>query len=299
MKNITAQYRDLTEGKLSKANFMTNVRRLFPDYISATNNLEDAVSILKSKRILKENDLPKAIRGGMLSEAEDKSEGKYKEVTGKNLYSHSQEIDRVNPYEVKKGIAIEMGMNYLPTPNYFTKHFNPDTLEKATKKVLKNLEKDPAYYTNMISLESEKKSGLFQKPKELKVRPDGKVKVTGFSDTKANTETTLSKKERAKGTPEGVKEMKPSKRSMGGLKTMKANEKLPKGVELMKESTKASKEDKLAKLKEYLKTGVRKALEEDLYKDSKSGKVQSFDPTNVDDAKTLHDPKFSSTFKKI
>lgn len=55
MKNITAQYRDLQEGKLSKANFMTNVRREFPQWISSGNTFDDAVRILKSKRILNEN----------------------------------------------------------------------------------------------------------------------------------------------------------------------------------------------------------------------------------------------------
>jgi hypothetical protein len=89
----------------------------------------------------------------------------------------------------------------------------------------------------MISLEFEKKSGMLQKPKELKVGSDGSTKIKGFSDAKSNTEENLGKKERAKGRPEGVKEMKPSKKSMGGIKTMKTNGKVPKGVEMMKESS--------------------------------------------------------------
>lgn len=416
MKNITAQYRDLLEGKMSKSNFMRSVRMQFPDYISPVNSYEDMISILKSKRIIQEhigdrditsashtnvkgqlgdydpaaraanlkrlaNFGPKekpfylvdasgkvldsimatnaamateyfedqfemgipgsltvtdmnpeeideamdkkgieALRKGALreagqiqdkeeaiatlkvlydselelllaqngiedfwtgdvdttvndladglteknlinlanqvgaydpgpgedenfglretrrlNEAEEKTEGTYKKVTGKEQYSVFNEIDRVNPYEFRKGLAIEMGMQYEPTPNYFTDKFNPEALAKATKKVLKNLEKEPAYYTNMISLEFEKKSGMLQKPKELKVGPDGRAKVPGFPDAKGNTEENLGKKERAKGKPEGVKEMKPSKKSMGGLKTMKSNDKLPKGVEMMKE----------------------------------------------------------------
>lgn len=171
-----------------------------------------------------------------LNEAVEKPEGSYKKVTGKDLYSFFNEIDRVNPYEVKKGINIEMGIQYSPVPNYFTDDFNPESLAKATRKVLKNLQKDPAYYTNMISLETEKRTNMLQKPKEIKVKADGATKVKGFADAKANTETSLVKKERAKGSPEGVKEMKPSKKSMGGIKTMKSNDKLPKGVELMKES---------------------------------------------------------------
>jgi len=55
MKNIQAQYRDLLEGKMSPANFMVNVRRDFPQWVSPVNTFKDAVSILKSKRILNEN----------------------------------------------------------------------------------------------------------------------------------------------------------------------------------------------------------------------------------------------------
>ena len=201
-----------------------------------------------------------------LNEAEEKSEGSYKKVTGKEQYSVFNEIDRVNPYELRKGITIEMGMQYLPTPNYFTTHFNPDTLAKATKKVLKNLQKDPAFYTNQISMETEKRTNMYQKPKELKVGADGEAKVKGFTDAKSNTETNLGKKEKGTKSPEGVKEMKPSKKSMGGIKIMKTNEKLPKGVELMKEGVEVEakiKSDKIAKLKEYLKAEVRKILKEE------------------------------------
>jgi len=305
-----------------------------------------------------------------VKEAKEESEGYYKHVTGKDEYSVFDEIDRVNPYEFKRGVNIEMGMQYKPIPKYFTPEFNPETLAKATKKVLKNLEKDPAYYTNMISAEFEKKSGLLQHPKELKVGPDGRAKIPGFTDAKSNTETNQSKKERAKGGPEGVKEMKPSKKSMGGIKTMKSNDKLPKGVELMKESlneggdytfnghfktgelaklkqqipdaeidtdteegqsvktTVMSKkynektiqqavnnvlgmgksnefpikgqmmEDKKAKQLKKIKETVAKKIKEDLYKNTKSGNVQSFNPADPADQKTIRDPKFNQVFKK-
>lgn len=55
MKNITKQYQDLLEGKMSKDNFMRSVRRDFPQWISPVNSFNDAVNILKSKRILNEN----------------------------------------------------------------------------------------------------------------------------------------------------------------------------------------------------------------------------------------------------
>jgi len=57
MKNIQAQYQDLLEGKMSKANFMRNVRMQFPQHISSVSSFEDSVKILKGKRILSENQI--------------------------------------------------------------------------------------------------------------------------------------------------------------------------------------------------------------------------------------------------
>ena len=54
MKNIQKQYTDLLEGKMSKQNFMRNVRMEFPQYVSNVSSYEDSVKILKGKRILSE-----------------------------------------------------------------------------------------------------------------------------------------------------------------------------------------------------------------------------------------------------
>jgi hypothetical protein len=55
MKNIQAQYQDLLEGKMSKSNFMRNVRMQFPQHISPVSSFDDSIKILKGKRILSEN----------------------------------------------------------------------------------------------------------------------------------------------------------------------------------------------------------------------------------------------------
>ena len=54
MKPIQNQYQDLLEGKMSKHNFLNNVKNALPEYVSKGNSYEDAISILKSKRILSE-----------------------------------------------------------------------------------------------------------------------------------------------------------------------------------------------------------------------------------------------------
>jgi hypothetical protein len=72
-----------------------------------------------------------------LTEAKDNSsEGKWKTVTGKDLYAHFKELDNLNGHEVVQGIDWEM-------------QCNPELPKKdIIKKVIKNLKKNPIYYTS-------------------------------------------------------------------------------------------------------------------------------------------------------
>jgi hypothetical protein len=120
MKSIKQQYIDLQEGNLSQAHFMRNLRMTMPQYITNVTSFEDSVRILKNK--------------GILTEA-DTSEGKYKKVTGKDLYDHFKEVDNLNGQEVLIGIDYEM----IKNPEL--------TKLEAEKIVIKNLKKNPIYYT--------------------------------------------------------------------------------------------------------------------------------------------------------
>ena len=60
MKNISKQYQDLLEGKMSRDNFVRNCRQQFPQFVSPVTSIDDAIKILKSKRIIAEmrDDVP-------------------------------------------------------------------------------------------------------------------------------------------------------------------------------------------------------------------------------------------------
>jgi len=75
---------------------------------------------------------------GTISEAKDSFEGKWKTVTGKDLYAHFKEIDNLNGQEVLIGIDYEMEQD--------------EELSKteAAKIVIKNLKKNPIYYTSTL-----------------------------------------------------------------------------------------------------------------------------------------------------
>ena len=74
-----------------------------------------------------------------LKESKDSSsEGKWKTVTGKDLYGHFKEIDNLNAQEVLIGIDYE-------------REKNPElTKSAAAKIVVKNLKKNPIYYTSTL-----------------------------------------------------------------------------------------------------------------------------------------------------
>jgi len=54
MKNISGQYQDLLEGKMSQAQFLRNARMMFPSFVTNHNSFDDSVRILKQKGMLNE-----------------------------------------------------------------------------------------------------------------------------------------------------------------------------------------------------------------------------------------------------
>jgi hypothetical protein len=178
MKNIQAQYQDLLEGKMSKQNFMRNVRMQFPQHLSPTTSFDDSVKILKGKRILSEAKLPAGVYGHNPNAEAPKEPG----------------VDQLNYYQVYHGIQFELAkMPEITDENYV----------KARKKVVANILKDPDAYKELqlanfravkemdkdLEMKDVKKNNLNDKPNEMKVVS---------KDAKANTQATLEKKEKKK-----------------------------------------------------------------------------------------------------
>ena len=149
-----------------------------------------------------------------------KTDPKDKKKADKTNYGHKDmvDIDMVNPYELKKGIRIEM----VDTEDYV----------KAMDKAVKKLKKDPMFYTNLIAnskqVKADKRSDV---PKEVKDKKLNKtsdkmkdkaneMEVSKKDATKKNAKDTLNKKEMAKGKPKGVKEMTMKPKSSKGMKAM-------------------------------------------------------------------------------
>jgi len=183
MKSIANQYRDLQEGRMSQFNFMRNLRMSMPQ-VTNTTSFGDAVKILKNKGIISETvvkesevlsqaaqdegkmskakeiaDLKAEIKALMDSGSQqdpeivsdkiddirakieklkaEKTESLNEAVndSGKQEYSKFSEAENDNLEEITTGITIEH--ECYPTKSY----------EEILKIVLKNLKKQPNYYT--------------------------------------------------------------------------------------------------------------------------------------------------------
>lgn len=119
-------YTQLIAGEITEQKFLYETRRdqNLP-FVTSLNNFKDTVQILKNKGII--------------------SEKVAKESTGKQeVEIIAKTIDMVNPYEYARGMDMELGVENEAVGN---SDITEDDVLKAQKKVLKNLTKDPNYYS--------------------------------------------------------------------------------------------------------------------------------------------------------
>ena len=142
-----------------------------------------------------------------------------KKKADKTNYGHKDmsDVDMVNPYELRKGIRIEM--------------VDVDDYEKAMDKAVKKLKKDPMFYSNMIASAKAATGKRSDVPTEIKDKKLNKVsdklkdkanemEVSKKDATKVAMGDSLNKKEKAKGKPKGVKEMTMTPKKSKGMKSM-------------------------------------------------------------------------------
>jgi len=148
-----------------------------------------------------------------------KTDPKDKKKADKTNYGNKDiaDVDMVNPYELRKGIRIEM--------------VDTDDYEKAMDKAVKKLKKDPMFYSNLIANVKETKGKRSDVPTEVKDKKLNKVSdklkdkanemsVSKKDAAKKNANDSLNKKEKASGKPKGVKEMTMKPKASKGMKSM-------------------------------------------------------------------------------
>jgi hypothetical protein len=189
-------YRKHKAGDISREKFLYEVRRdeQLP-WITNLTSYDDAVKILKNK--------------GVVTEAKTEEPAKPKAKKA----SKTLTLDYVNPYQFRHGLVYEL--------EQLGDH-SDESLAKAKEKVLKNLTKDPTYYTTLLN---QKQSSYEFKSSEtdapgMQANADGTLKKGAGKLDKSNVKDTLGKKEAGDKTPKGVKTM-PDKGVTGTQKTIK------------------------------------------------------------------------------
>jgi len=250
MTNITKLYQQLQEGKTTREYFVREARRQFPQFISPVTSFDDAVNILKSKRLVSEN-LTKEVSGARfdtLGETQMTDQAIIKRakqlgiedsivLDGEGGVENAEEmialinnsepineahkldaeqiLDRMSPYAVKKGIEVELKKE---------KTYDNTTIDKVKERVARKLKKNPNAYDDQIIAnvkkveKQDKELEATELKKELVDKKNAMRKPKGFKADKANTKA--SKRENRKGKPKGVKVM-PDKGVTGTEKVIK------------------------------------------------------------------------------
>jgi hypothetical protein len=222
----------ITEGKGNKAQFLKQARLLFPEYFNQYTDFDTATNVLKSKQIISEaaggvvakgfsvydwkkilGEEVKATEKETSKEVKDKQEHAFQPSDMKNA-------DNINFNEIMKGFFAEM----------YDEKNKEKTGDEIKAMVVKNLAKDPLYYTkngnfSTMGVGYTKEAPGLGEPKE----PKGKFKSSGYGDiekaekVKANVQDSLGDSETKTSMPKKVKEM-PDKGVSGVEKRIKLKE---------------------------------------------------------------------------
>jgi hypothetical protein len=193
MKNIQKQYIDLLEGKMSKSNFMRNVRMQFPQYVSPVTSYDDSVKILKGKRILSEAKQPEGVYGHNPSA----------EVT---KYPN---FDTVNYNQLMKGMKYELSL---------MGEITDENLVLAKKKALEALTKDPMAYRELMIANQKAITEMDKDLKMKDVKEDNKVdKANGMKVVKKDAPAAANQSKKFTNKVEKVMQMTQTPKKAKGI----------------------------------------------------------------------------------
>jgi hypothetical protein len=190
MKALQTQYNLIKEGKGHKDVFVKEAKRLFPDIIPNSAGFDQTSLLLKNKNIIAENIFPLIPSSGLnpfstfdkfLKEEETKAEAK---KTSKEV---EEDLAKTYDYSDKKNLDNQIFDQVLNGIRFEIEQDPELTLEKATEKVKKNLDKNSLFYLENAAfgvkgLGYTKEAPGLGEPKEAK----GKYKSSGYGNLKEN-----------------------------------------------------------------------------------------------------------------
>ena len=201
MKTLQDQYKLIKEGKGHKGVFLKEAKQMFPNYIRNASTFEEASNILRDKNVISEN-LVGIEPINTISRKKESYETAFKnfleEARKKNDNDPNAEIKKVSQ-QVEDKLKHNFDRTDKKNPDnqifgeimkgYYCEMKDPKNINKTEGQlrdiVLKNLAKDPIYYTKN-GMFGEKGIGVemdvpgLGEPKE----PKGKYKSSGYGDLK-------------------------------------------------------------------------------------------------------------------
>ena len=115
--NLSKNYIALTEGRMSRSEFLRQARQSFPNLIGAGNNFEDALKILTRKGLINEELI------------------------------YQNKADKFPLESIERGIRYELEVIDV----FDVHHPSQEQYKKARQRAIDNLGKDPLYYINRIA----------------------------------------------------------------------------------------------------------------------------------------------------
>ena len=190
MKALQTQYNLIKEGKGHKDVFVKEAKHLFPNIIPNSAGFDQTSTLLKNKNIIVENTFPLIPSSGLnpfstfdkfLKEEETKAEAK---KTSKEV---EEDLAKTYDYSDKKNLDNQIFDQVLNGIRFEIEQDPELTLEKATEKVKKNLDKNSLFYLENAAfgvkgLGYTKEAPGLGEPKEAK----GKYKSSGYGNLKEN-----------------------------------------------------------------------------------------------------------------
>jgi len=125
MKTLQEKFNAVNENRYTKAEFLRDAQKHYPQFITQFNGYEDSIQIFKNR--------------GLIAEV--------KEV----VYDNKSE-DSYSPETIRRGVDIELDAMGVDSAG----KVEEKEYEKAKKKAMANLEKDCNYYLNLMAKESTK-----------------------------------------------------------------------------------------------------------------------------------------------
>jgi len=241
MASLQQQYNLIKEGKsTAKDVFLKHAKALFPNLIPTHFGFDVTTQILKQKSIITENYIDikpsegNEVRPKEIYETKFEQflleEKKKKEATESKIKADLKKTDKSvediqdNDYDQKDTKSVDNVIyDQLQRGIYFEMSQNPDQdLKKIKDKVLKNLTKDPIYYTKNTAFGIEMK-GYTDEATALKLSKTDKMVPVTKEKVKSNVKDGLTKTESAKkgSKPKEVKtELTQTPKSSKGVKKM-------------------------------------------------------------------------------